>query len=284
MNKGSISTVICSFFCCMISAQGVSIAEGGKKVELLGFALESTAPTGFGMGGGNGKPTEQVIISKTIDNQNINFHLDYLTGKTISNLVITSAPAYTIRLKNVTISGFKQYTSAYKNTYFGAPDAGTVYEEIILKFQQIETQLGSSAPMNGWDIGTGTTQKMETDQSLGNKIQGITRDSVSMGIDRGYETINLAAHVRNNEELQVKVNGRVVGSYTKGSNISLDGFLKKNEMNTVSFIFSPGAKTSDVEIFGKFPGDSKANVMFNFAPKPDKLQSQFELPFAGKRN
>jgi len=117
---------------------------------------------------------------------------------------------------------------------------------------------------------------------LDNNTGGPKKDSISSPVEGGYESVYMLLHMRNNEELQVKVNGRIIGAYTKSSDVYLDGFLMQNALNNISFTFSQGATESDVELKGKFRGDDKWNVIFNFNPKGDKTESKFELPFAGK--
>ncbi len=106
----------------------------------------------------------------------------------------------------------------------------------------------------------------------------------SVSIEGGYESIYLKV-VADEVEVQVKVNGKLVGTYNKGATVYLDPFLKQNAMNSLSFIFSGVPKYFDnVDLDGKFPGNVKWFDIYNFAPKPGKLEGKLELPFAGKRN
>jgi hypothetical protein len=86
-------------------------------------------------------------------------------------------------------------------------------------------------------------------------------------------------------EIQVKVNGRLVATYNASTTVYLDPFLKQNAQNSISFIFSEVPKRfGSVDLDGKFPGNEKWFDIYNFAPKQGKLESKFELPFAGKKN
>ncbi len=142
-----------------------------------------------------------------------------------------------------------------------------------------------------WDAGDGNTTgtKPETGDrktpTATNESENTSpNDSSSTSIEGGYESIYLKV-TADEVEVQVRVNGKLVGIYNKGTTVYLDPFLKQNIINTINFIFSGVPKYFDnVDIDGKFPGNDKWFDVYNFAPKQGKLESKFELPFAGKRN
>ena len=101
--------------------------------------------------------------------------------------------------------------------------------------------------------------------------------------ENGYESVYLKGHVDNNETLEVIVNGKTVATYHQGFQLYLDGFLRPNATNVITFKFNSGAANSDMELQGKFAGDNNWNAVFNFSPNNNKSESQFELPFAGKK-
>ena len=102
-------------------------------------------------------------------------------------------------------------------------------------------------------------------------------------IENGYESVKIFFRINNDEQMEVKVNGRIVGKYTQTVGVNLDDFLKRDTMNVISFIFSAGSKESYVELSGKFPGNGDFTPVYNFNPKPGKTEGKFEVPFTGKK-
>ena len=102
-------------------------------------------------------------------------------------------------------------------------------------------------------------------------------------VENGYESVKIFFRINNDEQMEVKVNGRIVGKYTQTVGVNLDAFLKRDAMNVISFNFSTGSKESSVELSGKFPGNGDFTPVYNFNPKAGKTEGKFEVPFTGKK-
>jgi hypothetical protein len=103
-------------------------------------------------------------------------------------------------------------------------------------------------------------------------------------IEKGYGTVYINVHIRDQQEMVVKVNGSIIGNYSKTANITLDDYFKRNAINVITFTFNPVTTTSesDVEVVAKFAGNDQSKVIFNFTPRKNKSETQFGVPFTGK--
>ncbi len=94
----------------------------------------------------------------------------------------------------------------------------------------------------------------------------------------GYESVHVRLSV-DGTEAKLVVNGRVVGTYSKDSNLYLDSMLNRGAVNTIGIGFSAAKERNEVEIQVKSRGGTTWNTVFNFQPQVDKLESSFDVPF-----
>ena len=120
-------------------------------------------------------------------------------------------------------------------------------------------------------------------QTAGYNIKTDKAQSHEAPVENGYESVKIFFRINNDEQMEVKVNGKIVGKYTQTVSVNLDAFLKRDAMNAISFNFSAGSKESSVELSGKFPGNGDFTPVYNFNPKAGKAEGKFEVPFTGKK-
>ena len=138
---------------------------------------------------------------------------------------------------------------------------------------------------NPYDTTKDVSTNMGTTRVRTNTNKDGVMQSYNLSLYNGYETMQIFARINSTDaELEVKINGRVVGRYTQTSKVTLDGFFKRNAINVVSFKFSTESNANYVELSGKLPGSADWIAIFNFNSKPGKTEEQFEVPFIGKTN
>ena len=150
-------------FCTITSAQTIVLkADGIKgesdkakykdKTELMGLVIEGSssqsAPAGGGMA--TGKRTYQpVTILKQTGASSPIFFQNFFIGRFIREVVIeyyktdktaigiTGVLDYSITLKNVIVTGFKQFSGPLKNERFDPVNDNILCDEIKFNFQEI---------------------------------------------------------------------------------------------------------------------------------------------------
>lgn len=256
-------------YCSVFAQPKITISVDGKDKTDAGFIQQViTSST-------SGKPDQNIVVTKKLSATN--FLLASMSGTHFNSVNIDvynseSASDYHITLKEVTVSAYKLFSGA-GNSFFNAGNG--IYEEVTLKYQRIETRGSATSTKTEMSL----QPQMESSEI---KTMSLNKDSVTVPIDNGYESVQMSVYMRNNEELELKVNGRIVANYTQTTSVYLDGFLKRNANNVINFKFSSEAKESDVSLQGKFSGSSEMNPFFNFRPKAGKTDARFEIPFTGK--
>ncbi len=149
-----------ALFCTIIDAQTIvwkvdgikgesDKAKFADKTEILGFAFEGSSPQVTAGGGGMaaGKRTYQpiVVLKQTGTSSPLLFQ-NFFMGKFIKEIVIeyyktdktgVEVLDYSLTLKNVLVTGFKQFTGPLKNERFDPATDTMLCDEIKLSFQQI---------------------------------------------------------------------------------------------------------------------------------------------------
>lgn len=129
---------------------GESLAAKFKdKTELLAFILEGASPQAIATGGGMaaGKRSyKPVVILKQSGAASPVLFQNFFMGRMIKDVAIefykqdrtgVQALDYIIILKNVNISGFKQFSGAVKNDKFNVSGNTLLYDEIEFSFREI---------------------------------------------------------------------------------------------------------------------------------------------------
>ncbi|WP_276500469.1 Hcp family type VI secretion system effector [Terrimonas pollutisoli] len=129
---------------------GESLAAKFKdKTELLAFILEGTSPQAIATGGGMaaGKRSyKPVIILKQSGAASPVLFQNFYMGRMIKDVAIefykqdrtgVQTLDYVITLRNVNISGFKQFSGSVKNEKFNVPGNTILYDEIEFSFREI---------------------------------------------------------------------------------------------------------------------------------------------------
>jgi type VI secretion system Hcp family effector len=124
-------------------------AKFADKTELFGLIMEGASPQITSGGGGMavGKRTYQpvVILKQTGASTPLLFQ-NFFMGKSIKEVIIEYYKTdktgvemldYSLTLKNVLITGFKQFTGPLENERFNPPTDNMLYDEIKFSFQQI---------------------------------------------------------------------------------------------------------------------------------------------------
>ena len=124
-------------------------AKFSDKTELLGIVMEGSSSQGTTAGGGMaaGKRSYQpiVILKQTGASSPLLFQ-SFFTGKHIKEIVIeyyktdktgVEVLDYSLTLKNVIITGFKQFTGPLKNERFDPANDNVLCDEIKFNFQEI---------------------------------------------------------------------------------------------------------------------------------------------------
>jgi len=119
------------------------------RTELLGVVMEGSSSQGSPSGGGMavGKRSYQpiVILKQTGASSPLLFQ-SFFTGKHIKNMIIEYYKTdktgvelldYSLTLKNVIITGFKQFAGPLKNERFDPPNDNALCDEIKFYFQEI---------------------------------------------------------------------------------------------------------------------------------------------------
>ena len=125
-------------------------AKFSDKTELLGVVMEGSSSQGSATGGGMavGKRSYQpIIILKQTGASSPLLFQSFFTGKHIKEIVIeyyktdnkTGAQIldYSLTLKNVIITGFKQFAGPLKNERFDPANDNLLCDEIKFNFQEI---------------------------------------------------------------------------------------------------------------------------------------------------
>ncbi|MFC0771854.1 type VI secretion system tube protein Hcp [Terrimonas alba] len=124
-------------------------AKFKDKTELLAFILEGTSPQAIATGGGMaaGKRSyKPVIILKQSGAASPVLFQNFYMGRVIKDVAIefykqdrtgVQTLDYVITLRNVNISGFKQFSSLVKNEKFNVPGNAILYDEIEFSFREI---------------------------------------------------------------------------------------------------------------------------------------------------
>lgn len=129
---------------------GESLAAKFKdKTELLAFVLEGSSPQAIATGGGMaaGKRSyKPVTILKQSGAASPVLFQNFFMGRMIKDVAIefykqdrsgVQALDYVITLRNVNISGFKQFSGAVKNEKINVPGNTVLYDEIEFSFREI---------------------------------------------------------------------------------------------------------------------------------------------------
>ena len=124
-------------------------AKFRDKTELLAFILEGDSPQTIAAGGGmaTGKRSyKPVIILKQSGAASPVLFQTFFMGRVIKDVAIefykqdrtgVQTLDYVITLRNVNISGFKQFSGAVKNEKFNATGNTLLYDEIEFNFREI---------------------------------------------------------------------------------------------------------------------------------------------------
>ncbi len=124
-------------------------AKFSDKTELLGVVMEGSSSQGSSAGGGMavGKRTYQpiVILKQTGASSPLLFQ-SFFMGKHVKEVVIEYYKTdktgievidYSLTLKNVIITGFKQFAGPLKNERFDPANDNALCDEIKFNFQEI---------------------------------------------------------------------------------------------------------------------------------------------------
>ena len=124
-------------------------AKLSDKTELLGVVMEGSSSQGTATGGGMavGKRSYQpiVILKQTGSSSPLLFQ-SFFMGKHIKEIIIeyyktdrmgAEVLDYSLTLKNVIITGFKQFAGPLKNERFDPTNDNTLCDEIKFNFQEI---------------------------------------------------------------------------------------------------------------------------------------------------
>ena len=125
------------------------VAKFKDKTELLAFIPEGTSPqataTGSGVVAGK-RSYKPVIILKLSGAASPVLFQNFFMGRTIKDVAIEfykqdrtgiQTLDYVLTLKNVNISGFKQFAGSVKNEKFNVSGNTTLYDEIKFSFREI---------------------------------------------------------------------------------------------------------------------------------------------------
>ena len=125
------------------------VAKFKDKTELLAFVLEGTSPQATTAGGGMaaGKRSyKPVIILKQSGTASPVLFQNFFMGRMIKDVAIefykqdrtgVQMLDYVITLRNVNISGFKQFSGAVKNDKFNVSGNILLYDEIEFSFREV---------------------------------------------------------------------------------------------------------------------------------------------------
>ena len=147
-------------FCTIINAQTIVLKVDGiigesdktkfkDKTELLGLVMEGSTSLSTAAGGGlaSGKRSYQpIIILKQTGASSPLLFQNFFMGKYIREIAIEyyktdktgiEVPDYIITLKNVIITGFKQFAGPLKNEKFDPVNDTILCDEVKFNFQEI---------------------------------------------------------------------------------------------------------------------------------------------------
>jgi hypothetical protein len=249
-----LGLITCS--CHLLAHSQISISVDGVKTEGIGFMLQggSSATTS---GGSAGRPDETIVITTKMSG--INFHQFFLTGKILSSVNIDlnysdSPTPYHIGLKDATIFTYKQFMGTVGSLV--SPGNG-IYEEVSLKYKSIQTVSAPSSANSG------------------------ASENANESVENGYQTIVCHFDIKNNEHVNVKINGKDVLAFGDGTkDVDLGHFLAAGKMNNITFTFDKGAY-SKINLLGKFEGDEKGIPIYSFQPSSKALEGTFNFAFSG---
>ena len=129
----------------------------------------------------------------------------------------------------------------------------------------------------GFIVGTGSSAMHYTYPIRGKKSN--LPGNNSPAADNGYSSIIAHCEIRNNEHATIIVNGKSVASYTHGSfDFDLAHYLRPG-INTLTLSFE-GGTYSKINVIGKFPDETKGNIIYSFSPKKDALTGTYEFTYS----
>ena len=100
--------------------------------------------------------------------------------------------------------------------------------------------------------------------------------------DNGYSSVIAHCEIRNNEHATIIVNGKSVASYTHGSfDFDLAHYLRPG-INTLTLSFESGS-FSKINVIGRFPDETKGNIIYSFAPKKNALTGTYEFTYSAPK-
>ena len=249
------------------------LAMVASSTGICALAFQGSLPIVWNIGALNLKP-----LQNNLDDLAKQMIEDALNGSSLN--------LFTDRFLSIAKSILPQYFETCKDLYT-PPDRLTDIVKENTKKEEEKTTGGNTKPQTGKSTppkldSNALKQCEENNRLLQEKIAGLENKS-GAPIDGGYESIYLDIF-SDEAELQVKVNGRLIGAYNQRTKVYLDPYLKKNAMNTVSFAYSAVSKSNNqINLQGKFPADDRWYDMYNLVPKEGKLEGSFELPYAGKK-
>ena len=129
----------------------------------------------------------------------------------------------------------------------------------------------------GFVVGSGASAMHYTYPIRGKKSNSSVNNSPAA--DNGYSSIIAHCEIRNNEHATIIVNGKSVASYTHGSfDFDLAHYLRPG-INTLTLSFE-GGSFSKINVLGKFPDETKGNIIYSFSPKKDALSGTYEFTYS----
>jgi len=135
-------------------------------------------------------------------------------------------------------------------------------------------------PVDGYAgsvVGSGASAMHYTYPIKGKKSNSSVNNSPAA--DNGYSSIIAHCEIRNNEHATIIVNGKSVASYTHGSfDFDLAHYLRPG-INTLTLSFE-GGSYSKIDVIGKFPDETKGNIIYSFSPKKNALSGTYEFTYS----
>jgi hypothetical protein len=187
----------------------------------------------------------------------------------------TTNEAFDVRVDKAVSSQLSQGMSVYRLETSGGTNIGPVDGD---KLGPVDgDKFGPVDGYAGFVVGTGNNAMHYTYPIRGMKSTASANNSPAA--DNGYSSIIAHCEIRNNEHATIIINGKAVASYTHGSfDFDLAHYLHSGT-NNITLSFESGSY-SKINVIGKFPDETKGNIIYSFAPKKDALSGTYELTYS----
>lgn len=185
---------------------------------------------------------------------------------------------FTIRVDRSILNQLKVGQSVYRLETSGGGNIGPVDGDKVGPIDG--DKFGPVDGYAGFVLGSGASAMHYTYPIRGIKTNAIVNSSPAT--DNGYSSIIAHCEIRNNEHATIIVNGKAVASYTHGSfDFDLAHYLHPG-LNTITLAFE-GGSYSKINVIGKFPDESKGNIIYSFSPKKNALSGTYEFTYSPQK-